>query len=75
MALQRFRAMVREAVALSRNYRHAAILRQHVRRRYGAQITARPSILIGDALASMDHAPWRRVMILAVLLVIALRGR
>jgi hypothetical protein len=75
MPLQRVRAMVREAVALSRNYRHAVILHQHLRRRYGAHLVTRPSILIGDALASMDHAPWRRLMILAVLVLIAFRGR
>ena len=75
MALTRFRAMIREVVALGRNYRHAAILRQYLRRRYGTKLTASPSILIGEVLASMDRAPWGRLTVLAVLFVVALRGK
>jgi hypothetical protein len=75
MSLQRLHAMVREAVALGRNYRHAVILRQHLRKRYGAQLTVRPSIFIGDVLVSMTHAPWGRLAVLTLLVLVALRAR
>ena len=71
ISLKRVPPIVRELLALSRNYRHAAILRRHVRTKYGAVVTARPTILIGEALAAMDHVPWRRLTVLAVLVVAA----
>jgi hypothetical protein len=70
MWLTGVRAMVREVLALSRNYRHAAILRRHVKAKYGAVVTARPTILVGEALAVRDHVPWKRLAALAVLLVV-----
>ena len=72
-SLKRVYAMVREILALSRNYRHAAILRRHLTAKYGAVVSASPTILIGEALVTMDHAPWRRLTILTLLLVVALR--
>ena len=73
MSLQRVRSLAKEVVALGRNYRHAAIMRRYVRTRYGAVVTARPSILIGEALTALTLASWRRLAVLAALLVVALR--
>ena len=71
--LRSVRTMTREAVALSRNYRHAALLRRQLRARCGAVAPARPGILIGEALTAIDHAPWTRMAMFALLLVIAAR--
>ena len=73
MSLHRARSVVRELVALSRNYRHAAILRRHVRTRYGAAPTVRPSTLIGEVLAAAHQTFWKRVAVLTVLFLVATR--
>ena len=65
------RAITREVIALSRNYRHAARLRRHVQAKYGAVIVCRPSVLIGDALIAMENVRWSRLVILAVAIVLA----
>ena len=73
MSLQRMRVMVRELQAWGRNYHQAALLRRHVRSNYGVVFTARPSALIGEALVALDHAPWGRITVLIVLVLIAAR--
>ena len=70
MPLHGFRSVAREVRAVSRNYLHAALLRRHIRARYGAVVTARPSVLIGEVLAVMCEVQWTRVTILAVLIVV-----
>lgn len=65
------RATAREALALSRNYRHAANLRRQLRSTHGAAVAIGPTSLVGEALALMEHAPWGRLAILTVLLLIA----
>lgn len=65
--------MVREAVALSRNYRHAAILRRQLRTKYGAAVGGSPTVLMGEALTVAQHAPWIRLVVLTVLLLAAVR--
>ena len=67
------RRWVREAVALSRNYQHAAILRRRLRTKYGAVIPAGPSRVIGDVLVALDGARWRRLLVLLVLFMVAAR--
>ena len=64
-------AVAREAVALSRNYRHAAILRRQLRAKHGAAVTAGHSALLGEALTRLEHAPWVRLALLIALFVLA----
>jgi hypothetical protein len=66
---------MREALALSRNFRQAALLRRRLRSKYGRVIPGKPSILIGEALATMEHAPWTRLAILVGLFIVASRTR
>ena len=66
------RAIVRELVALTRNYRYAAILRRQLRAKYGRVVVGRPSVLIGEALLALDR-PRTRLVICAVLLGVATR--
>ena len=66
-------AMAREVVALSRNYRQAAILRRQLRSTHGIVVTFGPTALVGEALALMEHAPWARLAVLTVLLLAAVR--
>ena len=74
MSLHPIRLAVRELRARSRNYKHAAILRRHIRARYGAVAPAHPSILIGEALATLSQVPWTRVAVLLMLVVLAARS-
>lgn len=67
------RAMIREGLALSRNYRHAATMRRRLRANYGMVVAWRPSALIGDVLVAVDSAPWRRLTVMAAVLVLVAR--
>ena len=71
MSLRPVRTIVRELVALSRNYRHAAVLRRHLRRRYGAAMKPSPGALVGEIALAMNNAPWGRLTILAILFIAA----
>ena len=73
MSFDKVRAIARELRASARNYENAAIIRRHVRAKYGVVVTVRPSILIGEALVALTRAPWGRFTVLAALLVIAKR--
>jgi hypothetical protein len=73
VSLYTIRAMASELRARGRNYRHVAILRRHVRERYGRVIRVRPSVLIGDVLNVIEHVPWARVTILLALVLLAAR--
>jgi hypothetical protein len=73
LSLRSVRATVREGLALSRNYRHAAKMRRRLRANYGVVVTRRPSTLIGDLLVGVDKIPWRRLTIMAALLVLVAR--
>jgi hypothetical protein len=64
-------AVAREAVALSRNYRHAAVLRRQLRSTRGVAMTWGPSALLGEALTRMEHAPWIRLTVLIMLFFVA----
>jgi hypothetical protein len=75
MLVRWVRRMIREAIALSRNYQHAAILRRRLRTKYGAVLPAGPSVAIGDALVALNHARWRRLLVLIVLFMIAARSK
>ena len=73
MSLGRVRAMAREAIALGRNYKHAALIRRYVRAKYGKVVVSTPSVIIGDALLALEHARWSRLAVLALLVVVAVR--
>ena len=73
--VQTGRAIARELVALSRNYRHAAILRRQLRVKYGRVVVGKPSVLIGEVFIAMDRIPWTRLAIGAAVLVLAARIR
>jgi hypothetical protein len=66
------RTIARELVALSRNYRSVAILRRHLRSKYGLVVVCKPSVLIGEALVAMDHTPWTRLAMPAALVAVVL---
>jgi hypothetical protein len=57
-------------VALGRNYRYVAILRRHLRSKYGLVVVCKPSVLIGEALIAMDHTPWTRLVMPALVTVV-----
>jgi hypothetical protein len=73
------RTITRELVALGRNYRSVAILRRHLRSKYGLVVVCKPSVLLGEVLVAMDHTPWTRLamsaVIVAVVVVAAARIR
>ena len=71
MSLRTVRTMARELVALSRNYRHAAVLRRHLRQQYGAVLKPSWGAMIGELAIAMTNAPWRRLAILVTLLIVA----
>jgi hypothetical protein len=73
--VQTGRAIARELVALCRNYRHVAILRRQLRAKHGRVVVGKPSVLIGEVLVAMDHIPWTRLAIGAVVLGVAARIR
>ena len=73
ISLGSLRGMIREVIAVGRNYKHAAILRRYVRARYGKVVVGKPTVVIGDALIAAERAPWRRLTVLAVLLVLGVR--
>ena len=73
MSLYTIRGMARELRAQTRNYRHAAILKRHLRDRYGRIIRVRPTVLIGEALIAIDQVPWARVTILLAIVLLAAR--
>ena len=67
--------IAREVVALGRNYRHAVMLRRHVRKTFGTKVPAAPIGVIGDAIASLHAATWARLAFIGMLLVVAVRAR
>ena len=71
MSLRTIRSVAREVLARSRNYRHAALLRQQLRRRYCKIVIARPSIVIGYGLVALQRVSWWRVSVLAALFLVA----
>ena len=73
MSVYTIRAMARELPAQARNYRYAAILRRHLRDKYGRIIRVRPTVLIGEALIAIDQVPWARVTILLAIVLLAAR--
>jgi hypothetical protein len=73
MSFSSVRATVHEVIALARNRRHAAILRRHLRVKYGAALVGKPGSVIGDALAAIDSARWKGLAVFVVLLFVALR--
>ena len=73
MSLYTIRAMACELRAQARNYRYAAILRQHLRDKHGRIIRVRPTVLIGEALIAIDQVPWARVTILLAIVLLAAR--
>ena len=66
---------IREAIALGRNYRHAAVLRRHLRRRYGVAVVMGPGVLIGEALTVADRCRWVSLAILAAVLLVMTRSK
>ena len=73
MSLYTIPAMARELRAQARNYQHAAILKRHLRDKYGRIIRVRPTVLIGEALIAVDQVPWARVTILLAIVLLAAR--
>ena len=73
MSLYTIRAMASELRAQARNYRYVAMLRRHVRAKYGRVIPVRPSVLIGDVLIAIDRLRWTRVTILLAIMLLAAR--
>ena len=67
--------ITREVVALARNYRHAAVLRRHLRSKYGVRVAVGRDVFVGEVLAAIEHAPWSRLVVLAALLIAAVRVR
>ena len=75
MSLQRVRWLAREALARSRNYRHAATLRRHLRTKYGKVLPARLSTLLGEVLLGLQGLAGSPLTLLLVLLfVVAARS-
>ena len=74
-AISMVQRAIREAVALGRNYRHAAVLRRHLREHYGVAVVTGPGVLIGEALTVADRFRWVPLAVLLAMFLVAARGK
>ena len=73
ISLRRMREIAREVIEASRDDQQAAIIRRYLRARGKPVVLGRRTVVIGETLVAAGRVPWRRLSVLAVLVVLGVR--